>query len=196
MERTVGGDGVALRPNNSLASVPGPATLVSGGNGCELRVPLSCAFAPPYTHVRTAHKASAAFVTASGATLMTTDPGAPPGATISARSPRRGLVQQDFDDFQKAGPAGGIGADFTFPLCKSAADLETPRLQGRRADVTRQVFFPAELALHGESFLAQRLARLHNRDPGVGEPGRFFSAPCVPAHSRLRHRSVRPPRRD
>ena len=82
MERTGGRDGVALRPNNSLASVPGPATLVSGGNG-GLRVPLSCAFAVPYTHVRTAHKVSAAFVTASGATLMTTDPGAPLGTTSS-----------------------------------------------------------------------------------------------------------------
>src|SRR5215470_6185017 len=103
MERTAGGDGVALRPNNSLASVPGPATLVSGGNGSGLRIPLSCAFAVPYTHVRTAHKVSAAaFVTASGATLMTPDPGAPLGTTISARSPCGGLVQQDFDDFQKA----------------------------------------------------------------------------------------------
>src|SRR6516162_4510707 len=88
MERTGAGDGVALRSNNSLASVPGPAGLVSGGNGSGLRVPLSCAFAVPYTHVRMAHKVSAAFVTASGATLMTTDPGAPLGTTISARSLR------------------------------------------------------------------------------------------------------------
>ena len=87
MERTGAGDGVALRPNNCLASVPGPAGLVSGGNGSGLRVPLSCAFAVPYTHVRTVHKVSAAFVTASGATLMTTDPGAPLGTTISARFP-------------------------------------------------------------------------------------------------------------
>ena len=64
MERTGAGYGVALRPNNSLASVPGPAGLVSGGKGSGLRVPLSCAFAVPYTHVRTAHKVSAAFVTA------------------------------------------------------------------------------------------------------------------------------------
>ena len=71
MERTGARDGVALRPNNSLASVPGPAGLVSGGNGSGLRVPLSCAFAVPYTHVRTAQKVSAAFVTASGAILMT-----------------------------------------------------------------------------------------------------------------------------
>src|SRR5262249_39535502 len=54
---------------------------VSGGNGSGLRIPLSCAFAVPYTHVRTAHKVSAAFVTASGATLMTPDPGAPLGTT-------------------------------------------------------------------------------------------------------------------
>ena len=101
MERTGAGDGVALRPNNFLASVPGPAGLVSGGNGSGLRVPLSCAFAVPYTHVRTAHKVSAAFVTASGATLMTTDPGAPLGTNQLGR-PRGGLVQQDFDDFQKA----------------------------------------------------------------------------------------------
>src|SRR5262245_3360995 len=101
MERTGAGDGVALRPSNSLASVPGPAGLVSGGNGCGLRVPLSCAFAVPYTHVRTAHKVSAAFVTASGASLMTTDPGAPLGPYQPGR-PCGGLVQQDFDDFQKA----------------------------------------------------------------------------------------------
>ena len=48
MERTGAGDGVALRSNNSLASVPAPAGLVSGGNGSGLRVPLSCAFAVPY----------------------------------------------------------------------------------------------------------------------------------------------------
>src|SRR5262249_10960047 len=102
MERTGTGDGVALRPNNSLASVPGPAGLVSGGNVSGLRVPLSCAFAVPYTHVRTAHKVSAAFVTASGAILMTTDPGAPSERPYQLGRPRGGLVQQDFDDFQKA----------------------------------------------------------------------------------------------
>src|SRR5262252_5735019 len=103
MERTGGGDGVALRPNNSLASVPGPATLVSGGNGSGLRIPLSCAFAVPYTHVRTAQKVSAAFVTASRATLMTPDPGVPLGTTISAqpRSPLRRVSSTRFWRFSE-----------------------------------------------------------------------------------------------
>src|SRR6516165_11552316 len=88
---------------------PVPPPLVSGGNGSGLRIPLSCAFAVPYTHVRTAHKVSAAFVTASGATLMTPDPGAPLGPYQPGRS-CGGLVQQDFGDFQKAKhPLGGAG---------------------------------------------------------------------------------------
>src|SRR5262249_44682944 len=105
MERTGGRDGVALRPNNSLASVPGPATLVSGGNGSGLRIPLSCAFAVPYTHVRTAHKVSAAFVTASGATLMTPDPGAPLGPYQPGR-PCGGFVP--FFDLVFFAPAAGV----------------------------------------------------------------------------------------
>src|SRR6476659_4877643 len=60
MGRAGPGDGVALRTASSLASVPGPFDLVSGGNGLGSRVPLSCAFATPCPNNRTGHKANAA----------------------------------------------------------------------------------------------------------------------------------------
>src|SRR5262245_17698616 len=37
--------GAVLRPNSSLAGVAGSSGLASGGSGCGLRVPLSCALA-------------------------------------------------------------------------------------------------------------------------------------------------------
>src|SRR5215468_9247408 len=46
MVRACRGAGAVLRPNNSLAGVAGSSGLASGGNGCGLRVPLSCAIAP------------------------------------------------------------------------------------------------------------------------------------------------------
>src|SRR5215510_8840015 len=46
MVRACRGAGAVLRPNNSLAGVAGSSGLASGGNGCGLRAPLSCAIAP------------------------------------------------------------------------------------------------------------------------------------------------------
>src|SRR5262245_26864152 len=61
--------GAVLRPNSSLAGVAGSSGLASGGNGCGLSVPLSCAVAVVDTrtcanssapaHPATAHRAMA-----------------------------------------------------------------------------------------------------------------------------------------
>src|SRR6516164_10880067 len=47
MVRASRGAGDVLRPNSSLASVLGSSGLATGGNGCGLSVPLSCALAAP-----------------------------------------------------------------------------------------------------------------------------------------------------
>src|SRR5262245_51500095 len=59
MARAGPGEGVAWRAASSLAGVLGPAGLARGGNGCGLRVPLSCARAAPGTNNKTAQKTNA-----------------------------------------------------------------------------------------------------------------------------------------
>jgi hypothetical protein len=63
MERVGSVAGVALRANNSLASVAGVLGLASGGNGSGLRVPLTCALAISDAKNAMAHDASAAQTT-------------------------------------------------------------------------------------------------------------------------------------
>src|ERR1700730_18465638 len=60
MVRVAIGAGVVLRPNSSLAGVPGASGLASGGNGWGSRVPLSWAHAGQAAKYATAHNARAA----------------------------------------------------------------------------------------------------------------------------------------
>src|SRR5262244_4146125 len=110
--------GAVLRPNSSLAGVAGSSGLASGGSGCGLRVPLSCALA-------TCGASTAASSTAARQAVLRR--AAPFGASF--------VVMLAASDFEVPPPLAG-GADSRWRRPRSALPGK-PRDSSRQAECGR-----------------------------------------------------------
>src|SRR5262249_6601711 len=163
--------GAVLRPNSSLAGISGSSGLASGGSGCGLRVPLSCALATC--------GASTAVNSSTPARQTVLRRAAPFGASI--------VVMLAASDFEVPPPLAG-GADSRWRRPRSALPGK-PRDSSRQAECGRDAGDIAHQRV-GEgdelpSSLDERRGGLRALAIGVGEAlGAIAKKICLAAGQR------------